>query len=130
MVSFSVRKIRKNIIKSNFVFFALLFAISCSDSSNTEQKIDKQKTYNWSLVTTWPKNYPGLGMAPERLAKLVKEMSDGRMNITVYGAGEIVPAMGFLMLYPQDQFKWGIAALIIGKAKFLQHNSLQGFRLD
>ena len=86
MVSFSVRKIRKNIIKSNFVFFALLFAISCSDSSNTEQKIDKQKTYNWSLVTTWPKNYPGLGMAPERLAKLVKEMSDGRMNITVYGA--------------------------------------------
>ena len=33
-------------------------------------------------------------MAPERLAKLVKEMSDGRMNITVYGAGEIVPAMG------------------------------------
>ena len=94
MVSFSVRKIRKNIIKSNFVFFALLFAISCSDSSNTEQKIDKQKTYNWSLVTTWPKNYPGLGMAPERLAELVKEMSDGRMNITVYGAGEIVPAMG------------------------------------
>ena len=58
MVSFSVRKIRKNIIKSNFVLFALLFAISCSDSSNTEQKIDKQKTYNWSLVTTWPKNYP------------------------------------------------------------------------
>ena len=53
MVSFSVRKIRKNIIKSNFVLFALLFAISCSDSSNTEQKIDKQKTYNWSLVTTW-----------------------------------------------------------------------------
>ena len=61
MVSFSVRKIRKNIIKSNFVLFVLLFAISCSDSSNTEQKIDKQKTYNWSLVTTWPKNYPGLG---------------------------------------------------------------------
>ena len=86
MVSFSVRKIRKNIIKSNFVFFALLFAISCSDSSNPEQKIDKQKTYSWSLVTTWPKNYPGLGMAPERLAKLVKEMSDGRMNITVYGS--------------------------------------------
>ena len=94
MVSFSIRKIRKNLIKSSLVFFVLLFAISCSDSPNSQQKIDKQKTYNWSLVTTWPKNYPGLGMAPERLAKLVKEMSDGRMNITVYGAGEIVPAMG------------------------------------
>ena len=94
MVSFSIRKIRKNLIRSSLVFFALLFAVSCSDSPNSQQKIDKQKTYNWSLVTTWPKNYPGLGMAPERLAKLVKEMSDGRMNITVYGAGEIVPAMG------------------------------------
>ena len=94
MVSFSIRKIRKNLTKSSFIFFTLLFAISCSDSPNSEQKIDKQKTYNWSLVTTWPKNYPGLGMAPERLAKLAKEMSDGRINITVYGAGEIVPAMG------------------------------------
>ena len=84
MVSFSIRKIRKNLIKSTSVFFALFFSISCSDSPNYEQKIDKEKTYNWSLVTTWPKNYPGLGMAPERLAKLVKEMSDERMNITVY----------------------------------------------
>ena len=89
MVSFSIRKIRKNLIKSSLVFIALLFAVSCSDSPNSQQKIDKQKTYNWSLVTTWPKNYPGLGMAPERLAKLVKEMSDGRMNITVYGAGAV-----------------------------------------
>ena len=117
MVSFSVRKIRKNIIKSNFVFFALMFAISCSDSSNTEQKIDKQKTYNWSLVTTWPKNYPGLGMAPERLAKLVKEMSDGRMNITVYGAGEIVPAMGVFDAVSSGSVQMGHSGAYYWKGK-------------
>ena len=117
MVSFSVRKIRKNIIKSNFVFFALLFAISCSDSSNTEQKIDKQKIYNWSLVTTWPKNYPGLGMAPERLAKLVKEMSDGRMNITVYGAGEIVPAMGVFDAVSSGSVQMGHSGAYYWKGK-------------
>ena len=117
MVSFSVRKIRKNIIKSNFVFFALLFSISCSDSSNTEQKIDKQKTYNWSLVTTWPKNYPGLGMAPERLAKLVKEMSDGRMNITVYGAGEIVPAMGVFDAVSSGSVQMGHSGAYYWKGK-------------
>ena len=117
MVSFSVRKIRKNIIKSNFVFFALLFAISCSDSSNTEQKIDKQKNYNWSLVTTWPKNYPGLGMAPERLAKLVKEMSDGRMNITVYGAGEIVPAMGVFDAVSSGSVQMGHSGAYYWKGK-------------
>ncbi|PCJ14286.1 MAG: ABC transporter substrate-binding protein [Gammaproteobacteria bacterium] len=54
---------------------------------------DKKQTYNWKLVTSWPKNLPGLGEAPERLSRIVKEMSDGRLNIKVYGAGEIVPAL-------------------------------------
>ena len=46
----------------------------------------------WKLVTTWPKNLPGLGHTPEVFADLVREMSDGRMTVRVYGAGEIVPA--------------------------------------
>jgi TRAP-type mannitol/chloroaromatic compound transport system substrate-binding protein len=33
-------------------------------------------------------------MAPERIADLVEEMSNGQMQITVYGAGEQVPAFG------------------------------------
>jgi TRAP-type mannitol/chloroaromatic compound transport system substrate-binding protein len=33
-------------------------------------------------------------MAPERIADLVEEMSDGQMKITVYGAEEQVPAFG------------------------------------
>jgi TRAP-type mannitol/chloroaromatic compound transport system substrate-binding protein len=33
-------------------------------------------------------------MAPERIADLVEEMSNGQMKITVYGAGEQVPAFG------------------------------------
>lgn len=46
------------------------------------------------MVTTWPKNFPGLGMAAENLSQYVKEMSNGRLIIKVYGAGELVPAMG------------------------------------
>lgn len=53
-----------------------------------------QKTYHWKLVTTWPKNFPGLGMAPENFAKAVNAMSNGRLQIKVYGANELVPAMG------------------------------------
>ena len=117
MVSFSIRKIRKNLIRSSLVFFALLFAVNCSDSPNSQQKIDKQKTYNWSLVTTWPKNYPGLGMAPERLAKLVKEMSDGRVNITVYGAGEIVPAMGVFDAVSSGSVQMGHSGAYYWKGK-------------
>ncbi|MHA7817280.1 MAG: TRAP transporter substrate-binding protein [Pseudohaliea sp.] len=50
--------------------------------------------FEWKLVTTWPKNLPGLGTAPETFARLVRELSDGRLTVRVYGAGEIVPALG------------------------------------
>ena len=50
------------------------------------------QTIHWKLVTTWPKNFPGLGTGPENFARYVDEMSDGRLKVRVYGAGEIVPA--------------------------------------
>ena len=82
-------------IKNNYLFLlALLLIVGCSvDIENTEA-VSEQETYKWRLVTAWPKNYPGLGMAPERIAQLVEQMSDGQMQITVFGAGEQVPAFG------------------------------------
>lgn len=50
-----------------------------------------QQTYEWKLVTSWPKNFPGLGNGPETFAKYVNEMSGGRLTIKVFGAGELVP---------------------------------------
>ena len=51
------------------------------------------KTFEWKLVTSWPKNFPGLGTAPERFAEQVEQLSGGRLTIKVYGAGELVPAL-------------------------------------
>lgn len=48
--------------------------------------------FQWKIVTTWPKNFPGLGTAAENFSRMVDEMSDGRLTARVYGAGEIVPA--------------------------------------
>jgi TRAP-type mannitol/chloroaromatic compound transport system substrate-binding protein len=97
MACYGLRKIRKDIMKKyyiNIIALILITACSGSSSSETSPELEQQKTYNWRLVTAWPKNYPGLGMAPERIAKLVEEMSNGQMKITVYGAGEQVPAFG------------------------------------
>jgi len=47
--------------------------------------------YQWKMVTTWPKNLPGLGSAAENFSKYVDEMSAGRLKVHVYGAGELVP---------------------------------------
>ena len=97
MVSYGLRKFRETMMKKILTFVLLIGLISgcsggqeSSNSANTEE----YKTYKWRLVTSWPKNYPGLGMAPERIANLVEEMSNGQMQITVYGAGEQVPAFG------------------------------------
>ncbi|WXL25781.1 TRAP transporter substrate-binding protein [Ectopseudomonas mendocina] len=51
------------------------------------------KVYHWKMVTAWPKNYPGLGTSAERLAERVNAMSNGRLSIKVYAAGELVPAL-------------------------------------
>jgi len=54
--------------------------------------VHAKKTIKWKMVTTWPKNFPGLGTGANKLAKLITEMSGGRLKVKVYGAGELVPA--------------------------------------
>ena len=51
-----------------------------------------KRKIKWKMVTTWPKNFPGLGTGANTLARLINEMSGGRMKVKVYGAGELVPA--------------------------------------
>ena len=76
---------------------AAFILAGCGGSGNQEVVADApgqpQQTYNWKMVTAWPKNFPGLGSAPELFAEKVAAMSNGRMQIRVYGAGELVPAL-------------------------------------
>ncbi len=75
------------------------------------------KTYKWRMVTTWPKNFPGMGMAPEKMADLVREMSQGRLDIKVYGAGEIVPALEVFEAVSQGTVQMGHGASYYWKGK-------------
>jgi TRAP-type mannitol/chloroaromatic compound transport system substrate-binding protein len=52
-----------------------------------------QKKYQWKMVTTWPPKMPVLQDGCERLAKRIGELSDGRIQIQVFAAGELVPAL-------------------------------------
>ena len=51
-----------------------------------------QGRQQWRLVTAWPANFPGLGTGANLLAELIGKMSDGRLTVEVFSAGEIVPA--------------------------------------
>ena len=75
---------------------ALVFSFGCAKDSVDSAGpagVAKAKTFKWKLVTSWPKNYPVLGTTPEQIAKTIDEMSNGRLKIKVYGAGELVPAL-------------------------------------
>ena len=44
------------------------------------------------MVTSWPPNFPGFGASASRLAERIGELSDGRIDIEVFAAGELIPA--------------------------------------
>ena len=52
---------------------------------------DKRK---WKMVTAWPKNLPGPGVAAQMLADRITAASGGRIEVELYAAGELVPGRG------------------------------------
>jgi len=99
----------------------LLVLVGCGGdrdaaSPDREQQAT-QKTYQWKMVTTWPKNFPGLGMAAENFAELVARMSGGRLKVKVYGAGQLVPAMEVFDAVSQGTVEMGHGASYYWKGK-------------
>jgi TRAP-type mannitol/chloroaromatic compound transport system substrate-binding protein len=58
--------------------------------------VARAQSLKWKMVTSWPRRLPGPGMSAERIAERVRALSGGRIDITVYAAGEVVPAFGVL----------------------------------
>lgn len=85
-------------------------AVDGSQGVSTEQ-------IKWKLVTTWPKGLPGLGSAPENFARRVEEMSNGRLSIRVYGAGEVVPPFEVFDAVSQGVAEMGHGASYYWKGK-------------
>ncbi len=54
-------------------------------------KTHAEETRQWKMVTSWPKGTPGVGTSANRLAAKIGAMSNGRLTVDVYGAGELVP---------------------------------------
>lgn len=76
-----------------------------------------ERQYRWKMVTTWPKNYPGLGTSPEHFAEMVSKMSNGRMQIKVYGANELVPPFEVFDAVSQGSAEMGHSAAYYWKGK-------------
>lgn len=79
--------------------------------------VHAQKTYRWKMVTTWPKNFPGLGTGANYLAEIVGKMSGGRLTVKVYGGGELVPPFESFDAVSQGTAEMGHAAAYYWKGK-------------
>ena len=53
-----------------------------------------QDIREWNMVTAWPKNLPGPGVAAQMLADRITTLSGGRIKVNLYAAGELVPGRG------------------------------------
>lgn len=71
----------------------------------------------WKMVTSWPKNFPGVGVGVERFARLVDAMSAGRFKVKIYAAGELVPALEVFDAVSRGTAQMGHSASYYWKGK-------------
>jgi TRAP-type mannitol/chloroaromatic compound transport system substrate-binding protein len=89
-----IRSSRRSFLrKAPLAASAALVACGQAQEGNAPS-IQTRKKFKWKMVTTWPKDFPGLGTGANRLAQTIGHMSGGQLEVKVYGAGELVPAMG------------------------------------
>jgi TRAP-type mannitol/chloroaromatic compound transport system substrate-binding protein len=70
---------------------AAALAGACAPKTEAPAAQSSNQTFRWKMVTTWPPNFPALGVGAQNLAKLIEKMSADRLKITVYAGGELVP---------------------------------------
>ena len=91
---------RKDFIRTGAAGLAAM-ATSCRPPGWNEQKANSPQSFSaenhstieWTMVTTWPPNFPVLHEGCQLFADRVFQMSAGRLKINVYGGGELVPPL-------------------------------------
>ncbi|MDN3652164.1 TRAP transporter substrate-binding protein DctP [Thalassotalea ponticola] len=81
----------KQLITALVIATTCVALTACGERGESTQVAQDQQRFKWKLVTSWPKNFPGLGSAPEKFAQHVNKMSNGRLTVEVFGAGQLVP---------------------------------------
>ncbi|RXJ98118.1 ABC transporter substrate-binding protein [Arcobacter sp. CECT 8986] len=77
----------------------------------------KDRVYKWKLATTWGSTLSPFIDAPKNMAKLVEEMSDGRLQIRVDAANKHKAPLGILDMVKAGQYEMGHSASYYWKGK-------------
>ncbi len=78
---------------------------------------DDDKKYRWRLAETWGPNFPIFGEATKNMAKMVKEMSNGRLTIRIDSSNKHKSALGIFDFVKSGQYQMGHSASYYWKGK-------------
>lgn len=113
-----MRIVSKN--RRTFLERTLVGATACMGFSG---RANAGSAMTLTMVTTWPKGAPGVGVNAQRFADRVAQMSGGRLQIRFFAGGELVPPFEAL-----DAVQQGAADLAhsspyywVGKSKALHY---------
>ncbi|MCD6188507.1 MAG: ABC transporter substrate-binding protein, partial [Desulfuromusa sp.] len=73
--------------------------------------------YRWKLAMTWPTNFPIFGDAVIKMADMVKEMSNGEMEIRIDSKNKHKAPFGILDMVKAGQYQMGHSASYYWKGK-------------
>ncbi|MDC0861732.1 TRAP transporter substrate-binding protein [Alphaproteobacteria bacterium] len=79
--------------RRNFLKKATLPVVA-SVAISSPSLLKAQTSVELSLVTSWPSNFPGIGLGANRLANRIQNLSNNEIKVNVYSAGELVPPFG------------------------------------
>jgi len=99
----------KNITKILLAVFAL---VALSSNAFAQEKVIK-----WKLAMSWPKQLTPLSSPPQKFAKMVKEMSNGRMTVEVHGPEKHKAALGVFDMVKLGQYQMAHSGSYYWKGK-------------
>ncbi|MBT88422.1 MAG: ABC transporter substrate-binding protein [Candidatus Marinimicrobia bacterium] len=67
-------------------------AVAVAAASNLAAPAVAADRVEMAIVTTWPRDFPGLGTGAQRFAQRLMDMSDGRFQVQYFASGERVKA--------------------------------------
>jgi TRAP-type mannitol/chloroaromatic compound transport system substrate-binding protein len=102
-----------------------LFATGCGskpEGGGGAPSVSTRKKIKWKMCTTWGPGFPVMGEGAQMLAKWIGEMSQGDLEVKVFGAGELVGAMEVFDAVSQGTAQMGHSAAYYwaGKIKAAQ----------
>lgn len=103
-------------LKSSILKALVVVSVAFTGFSNVAQA-DDDKKYRWRLAETWGPNFPIFGDASKNMARLVKEMSNGRFTIRIDSANKHKSALGIFDFVKQGQYQMGHSASYYWKGK-------------